>query len=113
MFDNIEDFAGLQLKVSTDEVSFADIAATLTQVTGTPAAHQFVPSAVYLRMAEPFPNPPPNWAAGPMAPRDDSTMMWRANFGAWWYYWGEGWSEKRDWALIDKIHPQRIKSLKE
>jgi hypothetical protein len=28
-------------------------------------------------------------------------------------YLGEGWPEKRDWASLDKIHPQRIKSLKE
>lgn len=113
MFDNIEESAGLELKVATDEVSFADIAATFTQVTGKPAAHQFVPLDIYLPKAEPFPNAPANWAAGPMAPRDESTMTWRANFGAWWLYWGEGWPEKRNWALLDKIHPQRIKSLKE
>jgi len=113
MFDNIQDSAGLQLKVATDEVSFADIAATFTEVTGKPAAHQFVPLDVYLPMAEPFPHAPANWAAGPMAPRDESTMTWRANFSAWWLYWGEGWPEKRDWASLDKIHPQRIKSLKE
>jgi hypothetical protein len=112
MFDNIKDSAGLELKVATDEVSFAEIAATFTQVTGKPAAHQFVPLDVYLPMAEPFPNAPANWAAGPTAPRDESTMTWRANFGAWWLYWGEGLAEKRNWALLDKIHPQRIKSLK-
>jgi hypothetical protein len=113
MFDDIEESAGLQLKVATDEVSFAEIAATFTEVTGKSAAHQFVPLDVYLPMAEPFPHAPANWAAGPMAPRDESTMTWRANFGAWWLYWGEGWAEKRDWAFLDKIHPQRIKSLKE
>lgn len=113
MFDNIKDSAGLKLNVATDEVSFADIATTFTQVTGKPAAHQFVPLDVYLPMAEPFPHAPANWAAGPTAPRDESTMTWRANFSAWWSFWGEGWAEKRDWALLDKIHPQRIKSLKE
>lgn len=113
MFDNIKDSAGLDLKVATDEVSFADIAATFTQVTGKPATHQFVPLDVYLPMAEPFPNAPANWAAGPTAPRDESTMTWRENFSAWWLFWGEGWPEKRNWALLDKIHPQRIKSLKE
>ena len=113
MFDNIKDSASLELKVATDEVSFADIAATFTQVTGKPAAHQFVPLDVYLPVAEPFPHAPANWAAGPTAPRDESTMTWRANFGAWWLYWGEGLAEKRNWALLDKIHPQRIKSLKD
>ena len=113
MFDNIKDSAGLELKIATDEVSFAEIATTFTEVTGKPAAHQFVPLEVYLPLAEPFPYAAANWAAGPKAPRDESTMTWRENFGAWWLYWGEGLSEKRDWALLDKIHPQRIKSLKE
>jgi hypothetical protein len=35
------------------------------------------------------------------------------NFGAWWMYWGEGKCEARDKALLDKIHPKRISSLKE
>jgi len=113
MFDNIKDSAGLELKVATDEVSFAEIAATFTQVTGKEAAHRFVPLEEYLPRAEPFPNAPANWAAGPGAPRDESTMTWRENFSAWWLYWGEGWPERRDWALLDRIHPQRIKSLKE
>jgi hypothetical protein len=113
MFDKITDSAGLALKVATEEVTFAEIAATFTQVTGKKASHKFVPLEDYLPMAEPFPNAPANWAAGPGIPRDESSMTWRENFGAWWLYWGEGWSEKRDWALLDKIHPQRIKSLKE
>lgn len=25
---------------------------------------------------------------------------------------GDGWSEKTDWALLDRINPRRIKSLK-
>jgi len=113
MFDNIKDSAGLELKVATDEVSFAEIAATFTQVTGKDAAHKFVPLNEYLPNAEPFLNAPANWAAGPNAARDESTMTWRENFSAWWLFWGEGWPGKRDWALLDRIHPQRIKSLKE
>lgn len=113
MFDNIKDSAGLALKVATDEVSFDDIAATFTEVTGKKAVHQFVPMEEYLPTAEPYPNAPANWAAGPTAPRDESTMTWRENFRAWWSFWGEGLPEKRNWALLDKIHPQRVKSLKE
>ena len=113
MFDNINESAGLALKIATDEVSFADIASTFTQVTGKEATHKYVPLEEYLPTAEPYPDAPANWAAGPHAVRDDSTMTWRENFRAWWMFWGEGRAEKRDWALLDRIHPQRIKSLKD
>jgi hypothetical protein len=113
MFDNIKDAAGFELKVATDEVSFAEIAATFTQVNGKEAAHKFVPLEEYLPKAEPFPNAPTNWAAGPGAHTDKSTTTWRENFGARWLYWGEGWAEERDWTLLLKIHPQRFESLKE
>jgi len=113
MFDNIDESAGLALKIATDEISFADIASTFTQVTGKGATHIHVPLDDYFPSAEPYPDAPANWAAGPHAIRDESTMTWRENFRAWWMFWGEGWPEKRDWALLDRIHPQRIKSLKD
>jgi hypothetical protein len=38
-------------------------------------------------------------------------MTFKENFGPWWKYWGEGKPEKRDFALLDRIHPNRIKNL--
>ncbi|KAE8384402.1 hypothetical protein BDV23DRAFT_191719 [Aspergillus alliaceus] len=111
LLNNPEKSAGLDLKVATDEVSFADIAAVFTEVTGKKGVHRFVPLEEYLPMAEPFPNAPANFAAGPNAIKDEATMSWRRNFSAWWRYWGEGHAERRDMALLDRIHPGRIKSL--
>ncbi|KAB8227975.1 NmrA/HSCARG family protein [Aspergillus alliaceus] len=111
LLNNPEKSAGLDLKVATDEVSFADIAAVFTEVTGKKGVHRFVPLEEYLPMAEPFPNAPANFAAGPNAIKDEATMSWRRNFSAWWRYWGEGLAERRDMALLDRIHPGRIKSL--
>ncbi|KAI9040681.1 NmrA/HSCARG family protein [Aspergillus affinis] len=111
LLNNPEESAGLDLKVATDEVSFADIAAVFTEVTGKKGVHRFVRFEEYLPMAEPFPNAPANFAAGPYAIRDESTMSWRRNFSAWWRYWGEGRAERRNMALLDRIHPGRIKSL--
>ena len=113
MFDEPAESAGLLLKVATDEVSFADIAKTFSEVTGKEASHQYLDLETYLPLAEPFPNAMANWAAGPGAAKDESTMTWRENFTAWWLYWGEGRPEKRDSAFLDKIHPQRIKSLRQ
>ncbi|KAK4553155.1 hypothetical protein LTR86_009685 [Recurvomyces mirabilis] len=112
MFENPSESTGVQLKIATDAVTFEEIAEIFTKVTGKKALHEYVPLEQYLPAAEPYPNAPANWAAGPDAPRDDSTMTWRENFGPWWRYWGEGVCENRDFALLDRIHPKRIKSLK-
>ncbi|KIW10114.1 hypothetical protein PV08_11074 [Exophiala spinifera] len=113
LFDNLHESSGLELKVATDEVSFQEIAATFTQVTGKKGVHQYVPLDEYMPAAEPYPNAPANYAAGPNAVRDESSMTWRRNFSAWWRYWGEGRCPPRDMALLDRIHPGRIKSLAE
>lgn len=103
----------MTLKVATEEVSFQDIVNTFTKVTGKEAKHQYLEPEIYFPLAEPWPNAMVNWAAGPDAPRDESTMTWRENFGAWWKYWGQGKCPKRDFGLMDKILPGRIRSLEE
>jgi hypothetical protein len=113
LFNNLPESAGMNLKVATDEVSFADIAAVFTEVTGKKGVHQYMPLEEYLPLAEPFPGALANFAAGPNAVRDDSTMTWRQNFSVWWRYWGEGRAERRDFTLLNRIHPGRIKSLGE
>jgi hypothetical protein len=113
LWDNPSESTGLQLKVATDEVSFDDIAATFTKVTGKRGKHHTISLEEWLPLGEPYPDAPANWAAGPHAPRDESTMTFKANFAAWWRYWGEGKPEKRDFALLDRIHPKRIKSLED
>ena len=114
MFDNVPESAGLFVKVATDEVSFEDIASTFTEVTGKKGIHQSIPIDDFLTAAEPYPNAPANWAAGPNAHRDESSMTWRENFRAWWIYWGEGGiTAVRDQDLMHKMHPKRIRSLRE
>jgi hypothetical protein len=94
-------------------VSFEDIVATFTKVTGKKGSHEYLTLDEWLPLGEPFPGAPANWSAGPYAHRDESTMTFKENFGPWWKYWGEGKSEKRDFALLDRIHPNRIKSLED
>lgn len=113
MFDHIEESAGMNLETGTEEVSFQDIVRTFTEVTGLKAAHKFVPLEEYLHLAEPYPNAPANWAADASVTRDESSMTWRENFSAWWRFWGEGKGADRDFELLDRIHPTRIKSLAE
>ena len=112
ILDNPSQSAGLDLEVATDQVSFAEIAATFTKVTGKKGIHKRVPFEVYLPKAEPYPGAYANWAVvKPDQPRDESFMTWRENFTAWWRYWGEGKGATRDMALLDRIHSTRIPNL--
>jgi hypothetical protein len=113
LFDTPSESAGLDLQVTTDEVSFDDIARIFTEVTGKQGVHKSVPFEAYAAVAEPYPGASVNWALGPDAVRDESVMSWRENFRGWWHYWGEGITKSRDLALLDRIHPGRIKSLAE
>ncbi|WZH39095.1 NmrA domain-containing protein [Fusarium acuminatum] len=111
IFDNPSQSAGLDLEVATDQVSFADIAATFTKVTGKKGIHRRVPLEDYLVKADPYPGASANWAADPNEPRDESFMTWRDNFTAWWRYWSEGKGATRDMAFLDCIHSTRIPNL--
>lgn len=113
LLDYPEKPAGMDLEVTTDQISLADIADTFTRVTGRTAIHRCVPLEEYLPKAEPYPNAPASWAAGPDAPRDESLMSWRENFTAWWKYWSSGMGATRDISLLDSIHPTRIKTLEQ
>jgi hypothetical protein len=103
----------MDLRVCTDEINFQDIAATFTKVAGKKGVHRYVPFDQFFPLVEPFPDAPANWAAGPNAPRDESSMTYRQNFTAWWKFWGEGMALPRDLELLDRVHPKRIKSLEE
>ncbi|KAH9215179.1 NmrA family protein [Leptodontidium sp. 2 PMI_412] len=113
LFDNLSESAGMDLMVATDEVTFEDIAATFTKVTGKGGVHQYIPIEDWLNAAEPYPNAPANFVAGPQAHRDEASMTWRENFTPWWKYWGEGVCQKRDFKLLDRIHPTRVKNLED
>ncbi|RAH52208.1 NAD(P)-binding protein [Aspergillus piperis CBS 112811] len=86
LFKNLPESAGMNLKISTDEFSFADIAAAFSEVTGEKGVHRYVPLED--------------------AVTDESTMTWRQNFSAWWKYWGEGRAEHRDFTLLNRIPPE-------
>ncbi|KAF5645152.1 hypothetical protein F52700_2352 [Fusarium sp. NRRL 52700] len=68
-------------------------------------------SFLWINPAQPYPGAYVNWALGPEASRHDSVMCWRENFGAWWKYWGDGITPPRDTDILDRIYPNRIKTL--
>ncbi|OQD80100.1 hypothetical protein PENANT_c039G04215 [Penicillium antarcticum] len=60
IFDNIDQSAGLDLEVATDQVTFNIIAEIFTRVTGKPAIHRAIPMDKYIAAAEPYPGAPVN-----------------------------------------------------
>ncbi|CAD6447349.1 7957b2b8-0da6-4405-9292-4084d34caf50 [Sclerotinia trifoliorum] len=113
LFDNPSEAAGFDLSVVTDSVSFAEVAETFTKVTGKRGVHKYMTDEDYKKVAEPYPGAYVNWSLGPDVHRDESVMLWADNFAAWWRYWGEGVTPQRDLGILDRIHPNRIKSLEE
>ncbi|PQE29308.1 hypothetical protein CJF30_00004343 [Rutstroemia sp. NJR-2017a BBW] len=113
LFEHPTESSTLNLRVGTASVSFAEIAETFTRVTGKPAIHEYVPLEAYLTHAEPYPNAPANFAAGPDVARDEASMTWKENFSAWWRFWGEGKCVPRDEKMLDRVLPDRIKGLEE
>lgn len=111
LFDHPERANGMDLEVAVDDVAYADLAAAFEKVTGHPARYIDTDLATY-------------WRNGPLgviadAPagynadrKDKSTMHVRDNFTGFWNLWKHR-VIKRDYALLDEIHPNRIRSAEE
>ncbi|TQV99676.1 NmrA family protein [Cordyceps javanica] len=113
---------GLDLEVAVDLVGYDELARAFTQVTGRPARYVDTDLADYWAGAGPLGRG--TAAAGYNAdPADAATMTMRDNFTGFWNMWrrsgggGEGGEGghviRRDWALLDEIHPGRVRSALE
>lgn len=113
---NPEESAGMNLKVAVDHVHYEDLVKAFTKVTGYPAIYQNISIDDW-------------FVHGPMAPvadkklgaevaGDDKTLLTRReNFSAWWRLYQESGGNKglirRDYALLDRIHPNRVKTVEQ
>ena len=101
----------MDLEVAIDLVAYTDLAAAFEKVTGHPARYIDTDLDTY-------------WRNGPLSaladspagynadPNDKSTMSNRDNFTGWWNMWKHR-IVKRDFALLDEIHPNRIRSAEQ
>jgi hypothetical protein len=110
LFDNPERANGMDLEVAIEHVKYADLAAAFERVTGRPAQYIDTDLGVYfngpLKAAADLP-------AGYNAdPADKSTMTFRDNFTGFWNQWKHN-IIKRDYALLDEIHPNRIRNVEQ
>ncbi|KAK3069873.1 hypothetical protein LTR53_011460 [Teratosphaeriaceae sp. CCFEE 6253] len=110
--------AGMDLAVATEHVRYEDLAAAFTKVTGHAARF------VDVSFEEYFASIPPKLRgykfgqdyAG-MKEDDGSLLTYEENFRGFWRMWQlSGGSEpliRRDYALLDEILPDRVRSAKE
>lgn len=110
LFDHADRANGMNLEVAVDHIKYADLAAAFTRVTGRPAQYIDTDLNTYW-------NGSLKAAAGAPAgynaiPNDKSTMSFRDNFNGFWNLWKHG-VIKRDYALLDEIYPDRIRSVEQ
>jgi hypothetical protein len=111
LFDNAERANGMNLEVAIEQVRYQQLAAAFEKVTGHPARYIDTELEAY-------------WSSGPLSmaadlpagynadPTDKSTMSVRDNFTGFWNTWKYE-IVQRDYALLDEIHPNRIKSVEQ
>lgn len=113
LFDHPERSDGLDLQVAIDHIPYADLVAAFTKVTGKPARYVNVPMSDYFDRV-PIAEEPAGYNADP---KDPATMTFRQNFTGFWNMWAHSGGNKgvirRDYELLDEIHPNRIRSAEE
>lgn len=113
LFDHPDRANGMDLEVAIEHVHYADMAAAFEKVTGKPAQYIDIPLDVYFQYF-PAPDEPAGYNADPA---DPATMSARGNFSGFWTLWAHSGGNKgviqRDYALLDEIHPNRIKTAEE
>lgn len=110
LFDNPERANGMNLEVAIEHVGYQKLAAAFEKVTGHPARYIDTELEAYwngsLKLAA-------NLPAGYNADiNDKSTMSFRDNFTGFWNIWKHNIID-RNYALLDEIHPNRIRSVEE
>jgi hypothetical protein len=138
LFDNPDRSNGLDLEVAIANISYSEMAASFTKVTGIPAQYVDVPFSVYfkgfsrresagmvlkiphldlrakLRFLKFSTRRPSSYNADPA---DPATMTFEENFTGFWNLWRESKGNqgvvRRNYDLLDEIHPNRIRSAEE
>ncbi|KAI1123687.1 hypothetical protein F5Y10DRAFT_280740 [Nemania abortiva] len=116
LFDHAEGEAdGMELQAAVDHITFDEYARAFTKVTGKPA--QWIDDGIDAHIDFTWGKAADRPAGYNADPNDPATMSIRRNFTAWFNLWrhcgGNKGLVQRDYALLDRIHPQRIKSAEE
>ncbi|MGR9276163.1 NmrA family NAD(P)-binding protein [Rhizobium leguminosarum] len=110
LFDNTERSVGMDLEVAIEHVRYDELAAAFERVTGHPA--RYIDTDVHQYFGGPLKNAADRPAGYNADPADRSTMSFRDNFTGFWNMWKHD-VIKRDYQLLDDIHPNRLKSAEQ
>ncbi|KAL1967246.1 hypothetical protein VTN77DRAFT_3292 [Rasamsonia byssochlamydoides] len=116
LFDHQDRANGLDLAVAIDHIDYHELARAFEKVTGHPARYVDIDLDAY-------------WESGPLSKaasqgagyntdsRDPASMTVRQNFTGFWNLWKHSGGNKgvvrRDYKLLDEIHPNRIRTAEE
>jgi len=110
IFDHREEANGMNLEIATEHVGWRSLVACVEKVTGKRAVFKDLDEAEYFASSGISPTTPAAWAApGAQVPRGQT--FWE-NFSGWWSAWRDD-VVTRDYALLDRILPDRVRTLEE
>lgn len=113
LFDNTERANGMDLDVAIEHVGYDELAEAFQKVTGKPARYIDTSFDDYFA-AVPVAEMPTGYNADP---KDPATMKYRDNFTGFWNLWrysaGNKGLIRKNYELLDEIHPNRIKTVEE
>jgi hypothetical protein len=114
IFDHPERSNGMDLEVAIDHITYRDLTAAFTKVTGHAAQWMDLPIETYMAHM-PFPTDAPSGYNAD--PNDLATITWQQSFTGFWTLWQRSGGNKgiiqRDYVLLDEIFPSRIRTAEE
>lgn len=117
IFSHPDASAGMNLKVAVEHVSFHDLANVFTEVTGKPARYENISFEEYFTTGPLAKAASVKLGAEGAGEDDPSLLTYQQSFTAWWRLYQLSGGNKgliqRDYELLDKIHPQRVRTLKQ
>jgi uncharacterized protein YbjT (DUF2867 family) len=102
---------GLELHVAIEDIAWKDLAKAFTEVTGKKAVYKDVTLDEYFQYG-PLSAAPDSLIGNSGSPGEPTLQTYRQNFSGFWNAW-KAELTKRDYALLDEILPERVKSVKE
>jgi hypothetical protein len=117
LFDDPDRADGMDLKISVGHIGYDEMASAFTKVTGRKARFIDVSFEEYWKDEGYWGSVGGNPVGYLVSPEDPSNMTLRDDFTGWWTQYQHSGGNKgpcqRDYALLDKIHPGRIRSAEE
>ncbi|KAK4574439.1 hypothetical protein LTR86_001280 [Recurvomyces mirabilis] len=118
ILSHLDEASNLDLAVSTTHATGEDIAQAFTAVTGKKAIYSNIPASIWSSIAfESLPDGPDTKVGYNTMNPNGLNQTYAENFGNWWNLYkasaGNTGLIKKDYALLDKLLPDRVKSVQE